>query len=76
MDIVFSNNYTFSDTLRDCKEGTVVMFETAPSEPCLVIEAKGGVVDVFNLSESEIHSYYDSTQVQIVSAKLYIQNYR
>ena len=75
MDIVFTNNYTFSNTLRDCKEGAVVLFENAPSEPYLVIEAKNGVVDAFNLSKCEIRSYYDSANVQIVNAKLYINNH-
>ena len=74
MDIVFMNNYTFSDTLRDCAEGAVVLFERDPSEPCLVIKAKDRMVEVFNLSKCEIRAYYDSVHVQVVEAKLYIKN--
>lgn len=74
MDIVFLNNYTFSDTLKDCAEGAVVLFEKAPSEPCLVIKAKGRMVGVFNLSKCEIRSYYETAHVQVVEAKLYIKN--
>ena len=74
MDIVFTNNYTFPDTLKDCAEGAVVLFESAPSEPCLVIDTKDFMVKVFNLSKCEIRSYYDSVHVQVVEAKLYIKN--
>ena len=74
MDIVFLNNYTFSDTLKDCAEGAVVLFEKAPSEPYLVIKAKGRMVIIFNLSKCEIRSYYETAHVQVVEAKLYIKN--
>lgn len=76
MDIVFTNNYTFSDTLRDCAEGAVVLFENDPSEPCLVIDTKNFMVKVFNLSKCEICCYYDSVHVQVVEAKLYIKSPR
>jgi len=75
MDIVFTNNYTFSDVLKDCAEGAVVLFESAPSEPCLVIDTKDFIAKVFNLSKCEIRFYYNDTHVQIVDAKLYIKNY-
>ena len=74
MDIVFTNNYTFPDALKDCAEGAVVLFESAPSEPCLVINTKDFMVKVFNLSKCEICSYCEATHVQVVEAKLYIKN--
>lgn len=74
MDIVFLNNYTFSDTLKGCAEGAVVLFEDAPSEPCLVIDTKNFKVMVFNLSKCEIYCYHEDAPVQVVDAELYIKN--